>query len=650
MADATETAKAYASAGWYVFPLRPGEREPYGGVSWKAISTNDAKQIEALSDQYPGCNWGVDCGKSGLMVLDVDMKNGKDGEQSLAELNISTKTFTVATPSNGRHLYYVGEGKTGKDDLGKGLDTRSTGGYVVIPGSVCEGKSYRIVDDSPLQPMPDKMAQILATKKADPERRAQVLCDLDLDHNVDTAINYLTNTAPEALQGDRDNTCYEVACRIRDFGISREKARELIQEYYVHKVQLTSDFSFSELDWKVRSAYQYARNPVGISTPEALFPEIPQVHRTGFKHVAADIDPKEIKPRPWIMQDRLLHGYLTLTAAPGGVGKSLQSILEGMSVATGKNLTHYEVKEQCNVWYYNTEDPNDELDRRIDAARRYHGLKRSDLKNFYYSSGYHTPLKLAGLDDKGRPIVYENIVQWLIGEIQENDIQVLIIDPLVEIHGLNENSNTDMPVLMQALRRIADETQCAISIVHHTSQGNDNAVGNADKSRGATAIPNACRITHTLYTMTARDADRYNIPEDIHWWYVRMDQAKQNLSRPGINTKWYRRVSVEGADGESTGTLELEHLDEVENASETCSVQDGLRALIGPGQYMTIHQAAKRLIENKTLTCTINTAKRKIRQAAETGFFDGELVWTFYEEPNRSGGQTAAIQCSYIVR
>ena len=321
----------------------------------------------------------------------------------------------------------------------------------------------------------------------------------------------------------------------------------------------------------MRSAYQYARNAVGTATPEALFPTLPTDSSGGVIKWGDKLQDADIKARDWIMQDRLIRGYMTLTAAPGGVGKSLLSILEGVSIATGRALTHDEVKEQCRVWYYNTEDPDDELDRRVDAVKKTYGLTSEDLKDFGYSSGYRTPLKLAGYDDKGRPVVYENIVQYLIDTIKAENIGCLIIDPLVEIHSLNENSNTDMPVLMQALRRIADETYCAISLVHHTSQGSMDAAGNADKTRGATAIPNACRVTHTLFTMDLKAADRYNIIEAYRWKYLRLDTAKQNMAPPGLNTRWFERSSYKNVQNEHTGVLKTTDLMEVETECEFVS-------------------------------------------------------------------------------
>lgn len=652
MFTATDSARQYAVNGWYVFPIQPGSNEPYAGVSWKKLSTNDPAQVDlmAVRPEFNGCNWALDCEQSGLFVVDVDMKNGKDGEASLIELDVPQDTFQVVTPNGGRHIYYSGQGPNSGSSLGDGIDTRGKGGYVVIPGSIRNGKPYFVSQAQNLLPIPEKISNILLSKKADPKQHDKVLCELDLGHNVQNAIDYLVNRAPTADQGERDTTCYEVACRVRDFGITRETARGIMTKYYAPKVLITDDFGLSEIDWKVRAAYKYAQKPIGTSTAEALFPQLPAEPEAGFKYCAKNISRHGLQPRPWIVENRLLRGYITMTIAPGGVGKSLFNIMEGLAVATGKDITHDKVKETGNVWYYNTEDPKDEIDRRVDAACLHHEIRYQDTSRFFYSSGYHSPLKLAGEDDRGNPIAYENVIQWLISEIKKDDISLMIIDPLIEIHGLNENDNKDMSFVMQILRRIVDETKCAMSIVHHTSQGKDGAAGNVDKARGATAVANACRVAHTLYPMTEKDAKRYNIQDELHWWYVRMDSAKQNLAGPGANTKWYRRVSVENVPGETTGTLEKEFLYDSNQATEATTIQGVIEAFVQPGQFKSLYNITKHIVDTGVMKGTISTIRRKVDIVARNGIINDKHVWSLTDQFGPNGKMIDGVTCNLIVK
>src|SRR3546814_17967789 len=74
------------------------------------------------------------------MVVDLDMKKGKDGRLSLAMLELEhgplATTFTVVTPTLGRHLYFATATpvRSSVEHVGKGIDIRGVGGYVVGPG------------------------------------------------------------------------------------------------------------------------------------------------------------------------------------------------------------------------------------------------------------------------------------------------------------------------------------------------------------------------------------------------------------------------------------------------------------------------------------------------------------------------------------
>ena len=79
------------------------------------------------------------------------------------------RTFSVSTPSGGLHLYFTAPknaplGNTaGK--LGKHVDTRGIGGYVVGPGSVCSGRFYVVVDHAPIAPLPTWITELLVPRQ-----------------------------------------------------------------------------------------------------------------------------------------------------------------------------------------------------------------------------------------------------------------------------------------------------------------------------------------------------------------------------------------------------------------------------------------------------------------------------------------------------
>ena len=56
-----------------------------------------------------------------------------------------------------------------------------------------------------------------------------------------------------------------------------------------------------------------------------------------------DISNLKVSPREWVLGNRLLAGYITATFAPGGVSKSMFSMMTAVSIASGLKLTNEEV-------------------------------------------------------------------------------------------------------------------------------------------------------------------------------------------------------------------------------------------------------------------------------------------------------------------
>jgi hypothetical protein len=154
-----------AARGWHIFPIRPGRKTP--AISgWQDRATTDPKRITRFFTTHPDHNAGIACGPSGLLVIDCDTPKGLDdgpGHDGWAVLGAMAAgrgglpdTWTVATPSGGRHLYFRAPaagrdgrslGNTGKT-LGPMLDTRGAGGQVLAPGSRLPNGGYELLDDT----------------------------------------------------------------------------------------------------------------------------------------------------------------------------------------------------------------------------------------------------------------------------------------------------------------------------------------------------------------------------------------------------------------------------------------------------------------------------------------------------------------------
>jgi hypothetical protein len=155
-----------AARGWALFPVRPAGKAP-AIARWQDRATTDPDRLITFFAGHPDHNAGIACGPSGLLVIDCDTPktpgpdpaaagDGRDGWAVLTELAAGhgglPDTWTVATPSGGRHLYFraPGEvvlGNTGRT-LGPMLDTRGMGGQVLAPGSRLPNGGYELLDDT----------------------------------------------------------------------------------------------------------------------------------------------------------------------------------------------------------------------------------------------------------------------------------------------------------------------------------------------------------------------------------------------------------------------------------------------------------------------------------------------------------------------
>ena len=65
-------------------------------------------------------------------------------------------------------------------------------------------------------------------------------------------------------------------------------------------------------------------------------------------------------------------------------------------MASGKPLLGVAPRERVHVWYWNGEDPRDELERRVTAAANHYGLTKEDIEGWLFiDSGRKMPIKIA---------------------------------------------------------------------------------------------------------------------------------------------------------------------------------------------------------------------------------------------------------------
>jgi replicative DNA helicase len=297
-----DAALAYAKMGWYVFPCRerPGkpyinsdgetitslEKQPYVSKGLDAASI-EPSQIQSWWSMYPNAMIGINCGKSGLFVIDLDKKNDVDGIKNFKKL-IPYETpgcLHSITPSGGSHLVFSGKGKSsslkgfqtpsGSIQVASGgegrylnvsplgIDTRGEGGYIIAPPSVIlEGKksgAYVPVSAWNHQPV-EVPAEFL--EKLFPNKKEYENKPLQSDEKGKLSyatLYFLTQGAPGGMRND---TLFKALADYAGCGYTKEESRE-----QVRPVAERIGLSVSEFEQTLDHAFSKDRTP---SIPASL--------------------------------------------------------------------------------------------------------------------------------------------------------------------------------------------------------------------------------------------------------------------------------------------------------------------------------------------------------------------------------------------
>lgn len=174
-------AAGYAARGWHVLPTS-GKRPIL--EDWEHAATADPEEARAaFSDRgdWAGRNVAIACGPSRLVVLDVDVKDGRDGFAELKQEGIALpETYSVRTPTGGLHLYYQAPADSALNNspLTPGIDIRAGGGLVVAAGSKSADGIYEVASDLPVAALPTSLAMRLGQGSSSKRKYAEEIPDV----------------------------------------------------------------------------------------------------------------------------------------------------------------------------------------------------------------------------------------------------------------------------------------------------------------------------------------------------------------------------------------------------------------------------------------------------------------------------------------
>lgn len=468
-------------AGWKVFPCHPNSKKPILD-DWPALATDDPIRIAAWMVEYPGCNWAVACGPSGLAVIDIDPPIGEDSLFAFeCEHGFLPDTREHRSARGGRHLIFAGTVANSVGKIGPKLDTRGGNGYIVIPPSTFEDKPYEVIHDRPIAALPDFVAPAVARAR-EREKAAGVvhLDDATAVSRVRELLKGYVARGHIAREGDGgDDRTFAVAAEVLNLGLTQEKAFELLNDIW--NVACVPPWPEDELRVKIENASHYSQNDTGAwAVPpvrdriesEALDkliaeadaqPATVQGERARFAWMDED-EFMHMAPPEWLLPDIFTTESIAMLYGPSGHYKSFIGLNLAASVAQQGKLAFYVAAEGLNR------------------------MARFDYPAWKLAYGEERRLPFYMVEDM--PIVEEDGADYnafadsitRIARAEGKPVGIIFLDTLNNaMLGLEENSATDAAKMIAACKALKRTFKCTVVVIHHTpADGKD--------PRGSTAF------------------------------------------------------------------------------------------------------------------------------------------------------------------
>ncbi len=601
-------ALSYRTTGWPVFPTRAKEetddygeihaaKTPYTSNGLKGASLNE-RIVREWWKRHPDAMVAVPTGsKIGAFVLDVDNKpGGANGFDWLDEMEAEhgplPYTKRVKTPNGGLHIFfqYV-PGTRNRGALGAGVDIRSEGGYVVAGGSrMADGREYEWQDtDAPIAEAPQWLLDLIV--KHDPPPIAIDYRPTNNAPYVNAAVDRELADLAATPQGARNNALNDAAFSLgtivgagalprheaeaalmsvagqwpnvklstgtikRGLDAGERQPRAIPEPSYAdndntHLVDVTrmierglAKKSNEPKDEVVQPALQNSDDGSGVVQGA---PQDAPFHATPFTW----LDPTKLPRREFAYGTHYIRKYVSVTVSPGGLGKTSNSIAEALAMVSGKPLIGIKPPSRHRVWLFNAEDPRDEMERRIMAACLRYNLKPTDIEgHLFLDTGREQELVVARDDRKAGVRIIEPVVEAIVAQIQQHGVDVLVVDPFVSTHQVNENDNGAIDKVAKLWAQIADRTNCAIDVVHHLRKVSDREA-TVEDARGAVALIGAARSVRVLNRMSEEQATQAGIAAEERFSYFNIHQGKANLTKLSAGQDWRRLESVPLGNGQ----------------------------------------------------------------------------------------------------
>jgi hypothetical protein len=252
--------------------------------------------------------------------------------------------------------------------------------------------------------------------------------------------------------------------------------------------------------------------------------------------------------RDWLYGKLLIRKFISMTVAPGGVGKSSLAAAEALAQVTERNLLGDKPSKLLRVWIWNLEDPLEETERKIQTAALHYGISEADIGDrLFVDSGRQQKLVIARMAGREGAMIVRPVVEELVAEIKRRGVDIVVVDPFVSCHELPENDNTAQDMIVKEWGAVAERGNCAVHLLDHTRKAPSGTEVETESSRGAKAKTDAARVVRVINRMTDAAGKSYGIADP--WQYFNTFHDKSNMAPPVNHRPWFHLESVSMGNG-----------------------------------------------------------------------------------------------------
>jgi hypothetical protein len=456
-------------------------------------ATRDPATITAWWEAWPDANIGINCGASGLSVIDVDCKKGALGFSTIKPIaEAFPEVFSIAptskTPSGGLHIWGMGPVKGGAGVIGPGIDVQSLGRYVIAPPSRGRDGSYEWTRGGSMPPWPQELRAMMEGR-----------------HSKTTTSGPMTLEAaaggPEREAGAREGiptgqhraSVREYAWHLRRVqGLSAQAAFPLVQAYASNPEILEGldpfhPFSNGDL-WKL-----LINVPANVAASVAIELSTESVRLSDFM-------PEDEREPEWILPMYLPLNELTLLFGEGSVGKSTLMAWVASEVT----------KRKLNFGIVGNEDA-----RSVFSSRAL--LNGADPTRLFMTKGSVRGLKLTNQE-------------WIRNFIAENKLDVLYFDSIrSHFPVMATDAATAARDCLEPVAVIAKEMCAIMGTFHMNKEG---------KYSGSTEMRNVPRI---VWEIKQKERKNENKETEV---LLHVQLEKTNFEMPKTKMEFIRNAQT----------------------------------------------------------------------------------------------------------